>query len=38
MFCFIFEATDNKWMCVLMHNIYNFLTVAISYQIPCGFC
>lgn len=21
----------------LMHNLYNFLTMAIAYQIPCGF-
>ena len=37
MFCFIFEATDNIWMCVLMHSLYNFLTVIMSHQIPCGF-
>lgn len=37
MFCFIFEATDNIWMCVLMHSLYNFLTVTLTYQIPCGF-
>lgn len=37
MFCFIFEATDNIWMCVLMHSLYNFLTVVLTPQIPCGF-
>ena len=28
MFCFIFEETG---------SLYNFLTMAIAYQIPCGF-
>lgn len=37
MFCFIFEATDNIWMCILMHSLYNFLTVVLTPQIPCGF-
>lgn len=37
MFCFIFEATGNIWVCVLMHSLYNFLTVVLSPQIPCGF-
>ena len=25
------------WICVLMHSLYNFLTVALAFQIPCVF-